>query len=209
MKKFFAIVALAAAISVQASAQTTLGSLLGGSTISDFLASLTGGDVVYSAPTSLNGTYSYAGCAVSITQTNGTMINNLAGSAVASTIESKVDANLAKIGIEPGSMSINFNRDDNTFTWTVAGLPLPGTFKLGDNEETITLTFGKSMQFFTLTGYLDCSSTNATVLFPANRTVAFLKKVATRLGKSEGTLATITKLAEGYDSYKIGFKLVK
>lgn len=209
MKKFFAIVALAAAISVQASAQTTLGSLLGGSTITDFLSSLTGGDVVYSAPSTLNGTYSYAGSAVSITQTNGTMINNLAGSAVASTIESKVDANLAKIGIQPGSMSINFNRDDNTFTWTVAGIPLPGTYKLGDNEETITLTFGKSMQFFTLTGNLECSSTNAQILFPANRTVAFLKKVATRIGKSEGTLSTITKLAEGYDSYKIGFKLVK
>ena len=75
--------------------------------------------------------------------------------------------------------------------------------------DTITLTFGKNMQFFTLTGNLECSSTNAKVLFPANRTVAFLKKVATRIGKSEGSLATIAKLAEGYDNYKIGFKLVK
>ena len=130
MKRILTIVALAAAISVQASAQTTLGSLLGGSTISDFLSSLTGGSVVYTAPTTLNGTYSYAGSAVSISQTNGTMINNLAGSAVATTIEGKVDANLAKIGIQPGSMSVSFDRETETFIWTVAGIPLPGTYKL-------------------------------------------------------------------------------
>lgn len=209
MKRILTIVALAAAISVQANAQTTLSSLLGGSTMSDFLSSLTGGSVVYSAPLSLNGTYSYAGSAVSIAQVNGSMVNNLAGSAVATTIEGKVDENLAKIGIQPGSMSVSFDRDTETFIWTVAGIPLPGTFKVGDNEETITLTFGKNMQFFTLTGNLESTATGAKVLFPANRTAAFLKKVATRIGQSEGSLSTITKLADGFDSYKIGFKLAK
>jgi len=205
MKRILTIVALAAAISVQANAQNN--SL--GSTITDLLSSLTGGSVVYSAPISLNGTYSYAGSAVSISQTNGSMVNNLAGSAIATTIEGKVDENLAKIGIQPGSMTVSFDRDTETFIWTVAGIPLPGTFKVGNNEETVTLTFGKNMQFFTLTGNLESTATGAKVLFPAQRTAAFLKKVALKIGQSEGTLSTISKLADGFDNYKIGFKLSK
>lgn len=205
MKRILTIVALAAAISVQANAQN----LSLGSTITDLLSSLTGGSVVYSAPISLNGTYSYAGSAVSISQTNGSVVNNLAGSAVATTIEGKVDDNLAKIGIQPGSMTVTFDRDTETFIWTVAGIPLPGTFKVGNNEETVTLTFGKNMQFFTLTGNLESTASGAKILFPAQRTAAFLKKVATKIGQSEGTLGTITKLADGFDSYKIGFKLSK
>lgn len=205
MKRILTIVALAAAISVQANAQN----LSLGSTITDLLSSLTGGSVVYSAPISLNGTYSYAGSAVSISQTNGSVVNNLAGSAVSTTIEGKVDDNLAKIGIQPGSMTVTFDRDTETFIWTVAGIPLPGTFKVGNNEETVTLTFGKNMQFFTLTGNLESTASGAKILFPAQRTAAFLKKVATKIGQSEGTLGTITKLADGFDSYKIGFKLAK
>ena len=205
MKRILTIVALAAAISLQANAQN----LSLGSTITDLLSSLTGGSEVYSAPKSLNGTYSYAGSAVSISQTNGSVVNNLAGSAVATTIEGKVDDNLAKIGIQPGSMTVTFDRDTETFIWTVAGIPLPGTFKVGNNEETVTLTFGKNMQFFTLTGNLESTASGAKILFPAQRTAAFLKKVATKIGQSEGTLGTITKLADGFDSYKIGFKLSK
>ncbi len=205
MKRILTIVALAAAISVQANAQN----LSLGSTITDLLSSLTGGSVVYSAPISLNGTYSYAGSAVSISQTNGSVVNNLAGSAVSTTIEGKVDDNLAKIGIQPGSMTVTFDRDTETFIWTVAGIPLPGTFKVGNNEETVTLTFGKNMQFFTLTGNLESTASGAKILFPAQRTAAFLKKVATKIGQSEGSLGTITKLADGFDSYKIGFKLAK
>ncbi len=205
MKRILTIVALAAAISVQANAQN----LSLGSTITDLLSSLTGGSVVYSAPISLNGTYSYAGSAISISQTNGSVVNNLAGSAVATTIEGKVDDNLAKIGIQPGSMTVTFDRDTETFIWTVAGIPLPGTFKVGNNEETVTLTFGKNMQFFTLTGNLESTASGAKILFPAQRTAAFLKKVATKIGQSEGSLGTITKLADGFDSYKIGFKLSK
>ncbi len=205
MKRILTIVALAAAISVQANAQN----LSLGSTITDLLSSLTGGSVVYSAPISLNGTYSYAGSAVSISQTNGSVVNNLAGSAVSTTIEGKVDDNLAKIGIQPGSMTVTFDRDTETFIWTVAGIPLPGTFKVGNNEETVTLTFGKNMQFFTLTGNLESTASGAKILFPARRTAAFLKKGATKIGQSEGSLGTITKLADGFDSYKIGFKLAK
>ena len=83
MKKILSIFALAAAMSLSASAQG-LGDLLGGltsnSTVNDILGSL--GNVIYSAPISLNGTYTYTGSAVSMTKSDGNLLSNLAGTAV-------------------------------------------------------------------------------------------------------------------------------
>lgn len=216
MKKIFAIAVLALTVTVSANAQSSLWDALFGSggsataqTLQDLLTSL-GGQTIYTAQTNLNGAYSYAGSAVSLSKSeDNSVLTSLAGSAINSTLEGKVDGVLAKIGIQPGSMTFNFNRDDNTFIMTVAGIPLNGTFKVGDLEQTITLTFGKSMQFFTLTGDLSVTSTSATFLFPAKRTAAFVKKLAAKLGETSGSAGQIAKLLEGYDTYKIGFKLVK
>lgn len=217
MKKIFTIVALALAITVQANAQSNLWNTLFGnnadpataaSTLAGIINTL-GGQTIYSAPVSLNGTYTYAGSAVSVSKTNGNTISNLAGTAVATTLEGKVDQILAKIGIQPGTMSVTFNSADNSFVWVVAGIPLPGTYKVGDLEQTVTLTFGKTMQFFSLTGNLESSATGAKLLFPAPRTVAFLKKVAGKLGEKSSTVSSIAKLASDYDNFKVGFKLTK
>ena len=47
------------------------------------------------------------------------------------------------------------------------------------------------------------------MLFTANKTAGFLKKVINQLGQSSSEVASIAKLADGYDNYKIGFKLAK
>ena len=206
MKRILSILALALAVSFSASAQSALGGLLsnlagagnGGSTLTGIVNSLAG--VVYSAPISLNGTYSYNGVAVSVTSSEGGVLQNLAGSAVTSGIEGKIDEKLAKWGIKPGMMTITFNNEDNSFVWNIGKISLPGTYKVGDAEKTVTLTFGKTMQFFSMTG---------TMLFTANKTAGFLKKVVNQLGQSSSEVATIAKLADGYDNYKIGFKLAK
>lgn len=216
MKKVFTIAALALAITVQANAQSLWDTLFGSnadatataSTIADILASF-GGQTVYSAPVSLNGTYTYAGSAVTVGKTDGNAVSTLAGSAVSTALEGKVDQTLAKIGIEPGTMTVTFNSEDNSFVWIIAGIPLPGTYKVGDLEKTVTMTFGKNMQFLSLTGNLECTATGAKLLFPAPRTVAFLKKVAAKLGEKSSTVAGLAKLADGYDNFKIGFKLTK
>ena len=212
MKKVLSILVVAVALSVPASAQGLLGGLLGGSgsassTIGSLLEGLAG--TVYSAPVTLDGTYQYNGSAISATSSEGGVLTNIAGTAVTATLESKVDEYLAKVGIQPGTMTITFNRSDNTFVWNVGSLALPGTYKVGDGERTVTLTFGKSMQFFNMTGTLESTSTGAKMLFTANKTVAFLKKVAAKLGQKNEQIASIAKLADGYDNYKIGFKLAK
>ena len=213
MKKIFTTLAIAAAMTFSLQAQSALGSLLGGLTggsgsgLTGVINSLAG--VVYSAPISLDGTYAYNGVAVSVTSSEGGLVSNLAGSAVTSGIEAKIDEKLAKWGIKPGMMTITFNNADNSFVWNIGKLALPGTYKVGDGEKTVTLTFGRTMQFFSMTGTLESGLTEAKMLFTANKTVGFLKKVIKQLGQSSSEASTIAKLAEGYDNYKIGFKLVK
>ena len=217
MKKIFTTLAIVAAMSFSLQAQSALGSLLGtlaggsgsgsGSGLTGIINSLAG--VVYSAPVSLDGTYTYNGVAVSATSSEGGILTNIAGSAVTTGIEQKIDEKLAKWGIKPGMMTITFNSADNSFIWNIGKLSLPGTYKIGDGEKTVTLTFGKTMQFFSMTGTLESGLTEAKMLFTANKTANFIKKVVKQLGQSSSEVSSIAKLAEGYDNYKIGFKLVK
>lgn len=178
-----------------------------GSTLGNILGGLAG--TVYSAPVSLDGTYTYNGSAISVSSTQGGVVSNLAGTAVSSAIEGKVDEKLAKFGIKPGSMTVTFNNTDNTFTWTVFGIPLNGTYKVGDGENTVTLTFGKAIQYLCMTGTLKSTSTGAEMLFPSKKTLTFLKKVIAKAGQSNSNVAAIANAADGYDDLKIGFKLVK
>ena len=169
MKKIFTTLAIAAAMTFSLQAQSALGSLLGGLTggsgsgLTGVINSLAG--VVYSAPISLDGTYAYSGVAVSVTSSEGGLVSNLAGSAVTSGIEAKVDEKLAKWGIKPGMMTITFNNADGSFVWNIGKIALPGTYKVGDAEKTVTLTFGKTMQFFSMTGTLESGLTEAKMLF--------------------------------------------
>lgn len=213
MKKTLLILVATLGITASASAQSFLSGLLGGnnsgsgSAVTNLLGSLA--NAVYSAPVSLDGTYTYNGVAISATSSDGNVLSSLAGTALTSQMEAKVDEKLAKFGIKPGSMTIIFNNSDNSFIWTVFGIPLQGTYKVGEGEKTVTMTFGKTMQYFCMTGNLNCTLTGADILFTAKKTLAFLKKVAAQVGKSNSELAAISQLTEGYDDFKIGFRLVK
>lgn len=205
MKKLISLIAAVAVFSASANAQGIFGDK--GSSLGNILGNLAG--VVFSAPVSLDGTYTYNGIAVSATSSEGGVLKNLAGTAVTSTLETKADGYLAKVGIKPGAMTWTFNASDNTFSVKVGSISLPGTYKVGDGEKTVTLTFGKSMKFFCLTGTLESSSGGARMVFPVNKAVALIKKIASAVGKSSSELGALGSLADGYDNYRLGFKLTK
>lgn len=208
MKKFFSVLALAAVVAVSANAQSNLGGILGNlGNLGNVLTNAAG--AIYSGPVSLNGTYSYNGIAVSVTSSEGGIISNLAGSAVTSGIESKADEYLAKIGVKPGAMTWTFNNTDNTFTLNVGGISIPGKYKVGDGEKTVTLTFGKSFQFLDMPGTLESTMSGARITFTSAKAMAFFKKLAGALSQTSSQIASIAKLADGYDNYRIGFKLSK
>ena len=204
MKKLVSIFAVAALFSLSASAQGILDKL---GSLGNVVSNAAG--VVYSAPVSLNGTYSYNGVAVSATSSEGGILTNLAGSAATSALESKADGYLSKVGIKPGAMSFTFNSSDNTFTLNVAGVSIPGTYKVGDGEKTVSLTFGKKMQYFSLTGSLESSLSGARMVFPVNKAVTLFKKVASAIGQSSSSLGSLASLADGYDNFRLGFKMSK
>ena len=204
------MIALAAAFSFSASAQglgDILGSLTGNQTVNDVLGSL--GNIIYSAPVSLNGTYTYSGSAVSMSKSDGNLLTNLAGTAVTSGVESKIDKTLEKFGVKPGITTFTFNASDNTFTCNVMGLPLSGNYKVGEGEKTVTLTFGKKLKYLSMTGTLESATGGCQMLFPANKLLTFLKKCASLAGQRSSEIAAIASLADGYDTFKVGFKMVK
>jgi len=44
---------------------------------------------------------------------------------------------------------------------------------------------------------------------PVNKAMAHLKKLASVLGQSSSELGSIVKLADGYDNFRLGFKMSK
>ncbi len=218
MKKITALLASAALLlaGTQAHAQL-LQSLLGGNgsgaagTIGNLVNSLAGS--VYSAPISLNGTYSYNGIAVSVSSSEGGVLQNIAGTAVTSGIESKIDQKLSQFGIQPGLFTISFtpgaDNTQGTFVMLVKNIPLNGTYTVGQAEKTVTLQFGKTLKYLSMTGNLNSTLTGADMVFPANKMLTVLKKLSSLAGQYSSTIGTITSLADGYDNLKLGFKLAK
>lgn len=216
MKKILSVIALSVAFAATAPAQGLLGGLLGGnsqnsdatlSTLGNIISGLAG--TVYSAPISLNGTYTYNGVACSASSSEGNVLTNLAGTAVTAGMESKADEYLAKVGIKPGVMTFTFNAEDNSFVLNCGPLALPGTFKVGDGEKTVTLTFGKTMKFLCMTGTLESSLTGAKMLFTADKLLSLMKSISAKLGEKSSEIKAIAGLADGYDQFRVGFKLVK
>ena len=124
-------------------------------------------------------------------------------------MESKADEYLAKVGIKPGAMTFTFNAEDNSFVLNCGPLALPGTYKVGDGEKTVTLTFGKTMKFLCMTGTLESSLNGARMLFTADKLLALVKGISSKLGEKSSEVKAISSLADGYDQFRVGFKLVK
>lgn len=218
MKKLLAVLALSAAVVTGASAQNTLGDILGGvlgntstgnSTVDATIGSVLGGLLGTVTTPRLNGIYNYTGVAVSMTKNEGDVVSNLAGTAASSAVETKVDEYLTKWGIKPGAMTVEFDDSDNTFVWTIGGFPFNGTWKMGEDQKTINLTFGRSMQYFNMVGNLELTLNGVKMLFTSDKMTAFLKKALAKLGEKKTDIGTIAQLAAGYDNYKIGFNLTK
>ena len=204
MKKLVSLLFVAAAFSLSANAQSILDKL---GSLGNVISNAAG--VIYSAPISLNGTYAYNGIAVSATSSEGGILTNLAGSAATSAIETKADGYLSKVGINPGVVTFTFDSQEKTFTMNMGKISIPGTFTVGDGEKTVSLVFGKKFQYLSMTGSLESSLGNVKMVFPANKAMALIKKMASVLGQSSSELGSIVKLADGYDNFRLGFKMSK
>ena len=213
MKKYFAIAAACLMIAGSASAQG-LGSLLGGltggktdaasllNTVSNLVYAFTGNTQAVSLP----GTWNYGGAAIALGSDN--VVSNLAGPAVSSGVEGKIDGYLAKIGIVPGAMTFTFN-EDLTFVCTIKNIPISGTWRTIEDGNKVQLQFGKTMKFLNMTGSLKKTATGCEVLFESNKLLSFLKTALSYVAKQSSTASTFASLTENYKDMKLGFKLTK
>lgn len=214
MKKIYAIaVSCLMLAGVNASAQS-LGNLLGGLTggntdagsllnsVSNVIYAFTGNTQAVSLP----GTWNYGGAAIALSGDN--VVSNLAGSAVSSGVESKIDGYLSKIGIAPGAMTFTFN-EDLSFVCTIKGIPINGTWRTLEDGNSVQLQFGKTLKFLNLTGSLKKTATGCEVLFQSSKFLTFLKTALNYVAKQSSTASTFASLTENYKDMKLGFKLNK
>ena len=204
MKKLLiAVVALVATVST-ASAQSW-GDLLkqvAGSAVTEIADKITNGALSDAA---LNGTWNYAQPAVKFQSDN--ILSSLGGSAIESTVTSRLEKAYTYIGIKPGAASFTFN-EDNTFTATLGFVKnLGGTYEFNTETHQIKLTFntGLLQNFGSITGYAYISGMELKLVFPVTK---FVNMVRT-LGSKISYLNTITTLLENYEDVYLGFGFAK
>lgn len=206
--KIFSIVIMAAAMvfmPVDASAQK-LGNLLKKAASSDVVNSVINTYVPGANAVSLPGSWSYTGAAVSLS--GETAVSNIAGTAVTSGIENKIDGYLQKIGVKPDAVQFTFN-EDKTFTSTIFGINLSGTWQINDEAKRVTLQYGKVMKYLSMTGTLTRTSEGCEILFDADRFLTFIKSALSFAGKGSTAASGLSSLTSSYKGMKLGYKLAK
>ena len=164
------------------------------------------GTVAGTQPVELAGTWTYQGCAVAADGENA--LKNIAANAAMSTVESKLDAGLAKVGINPGVATLTFSTDYN-FTLTAGKININGTWEQDGNR--VVLKFGKLYNYLTMTGTAKKTTNGCEILFDASKFTTFAQKVIDVVSKiaSNSLLATVSSLISQVDGMKAGLKLSK
>lgn len=211
MKKIFTIAAAGILFSTAVSAQN-LGSLLGNVANGNASTILNGVSKVIQAYTgntnavNLLGNWTYTGSAINLG--SDSVLSSVAGTAVSSGMEAKVNDYLQKVGIREGAMNFTFN-EDLTFTCTVMGIPLGGTWKTLDEGTRVQLQFGKVMKYLSMTGTLQGTATGCQMLFEGTKFLNFIKTALSVVGKQNVGASTISSLAGNYNKMQIGCSLKK
>lgn len=150
---------------------------------------------------SMEGTWSYTGSAIEFESDN--LLQKAGGSVAAGAAESKLNEQLAKIGIKEGQMSFTFNAD-STFTSKVGSKSLNGTYSYDASEQKVNLKFAKLIG---INAKMNCTSSNMDLLFDADKLLKIVTFLASK--SSNSTLKSISSLAGSYDGMMMGFALKK
>ncbi|MBE6249666.1 MAG: DUF4923 family protein [Prevotella sp.] len=142
-----AVLSVMMMFSAQAGAQT-LGDVLGALSNDNVASSLTS---VFSSnkqatAEKLIGTWSYTEPAIVFTSNN--LLAKAASKIAANKVESKIQEQLSKYGIAPGSFSMTFN-EDGTFTETLKGKTTQGTWTIQDSKLVLSIVGVKALSITT------------------------------------------------------------
>ena len=164
-----------------------LGSILGNSTLSQ---------------QSIIGTWNYKG-ADCVFKTENLLLK--AGGEVAATkVEEKVNAALTKLGITGNQITFTFNAD-YTYTATIKGRTIQGTYTLDLENKKMTLTYLNGVG--TITPQIALTGNTLSLLYDADKLLKFLTTISAVSNNS--TLTTLNTLLQSYDGMLIGMELQK
>ena len=149
----------------------------------------------------ITGTWNYSGSAVQFESDN--LLNKAGGTVAASTVESKLDEQLSKVGIKAGATRFTFN-EDGSFTSIIGKRTLKGTYTYDSSTSILNLKFSG---FIAMNAAVSGSSSTMSILFDADKLLQFVTFLGTKVNNA--TVKSITALAESYDGMKLGLEMKK
>lgn len=149
----------------------------------------------------MTGTWNYTGSAIEFESDN--LLQKAGGAAAASLAESKLNEQLAKVGIKDGQMSFTFNAD-STFTSTVGKRIMSGTYSYDATDKTMQLKYFKLLN---LNVKVNCTSSSMDLLFNSDKLLKLITFLSSK--SSNTTLKAISSLADSYDGMMLGFAMKK
>lgn len=149
----------------------------------------------------MTGTWTYTGSAIEFESDN--FLQKAGGAAAASLAETKLNEQLAKVGIKDGQVSFTFNAD-STFTSTVGKRTMSGTYSYDSTDKTVHLKYFKLLN---LNAKVNCTSSTMDLLFNSDKLLKLITFISSK--SSSTTLKTISSLADSYDGMMLGFALKK
>lgn len=174
------------------STNSVLGSLLGGLLSSS--STLSQSDLV--------GTWSYSGSNCVFESEN--LLAKAGGAIAANKIESELNTQLAKVGIKEGACSFTFNKD-NTYTATIGGRTLQGSYTLDTKNKKIKMTYLAGLA--SMTPRITKQGNKVNLLIESSKLFTLMKG-ASVLAKGT-SLSGISSILNNYEGMYIGLQLKK
>lgn len=133
------------------------------------------------------------------------LAGSLGGTALETTISSKLETAYKLVGLRPGACRFTFGKD-NAFSATVGSHTLSGTYEFEPQTHAMTLDFAKGQyNLGTLCGHAFVSGSELQLVFPVTALVRFI----TALGSKIPSLASVTALLAKYENVYLGFQFAR
>ena len=188
----------------QPSAANALSTLnTGGTMLTNLVGNfLNGGSVT---ERDLFGTWTYNGTSCVFESQN--LLAQAGGVAASSALETKIDEQLKRYGISKGVTRFTFNAD-KTFTATLNGRNMSGTYSLDTASKTLQLQFVGGL--LNLLPQVTRNGNGIALLFESDKLLGLLSTASSLLGKmGNSNLAMVSSLLGNYQGMRIGLKLSK
>lgn len=198
MKRSVFVFSLLLLAIVNSSHAQSLKDLLNKETIEGVISTVTGS----SGDLEVAGTWTYTGSAVVLESDN--VLKKAGGSIATSTIESKLNTQLEKLGIKEGSTTFTFQSDD-TFTVTMKNKTQEGTYTIDESASKINLTFTTGS--VAIAANVSQSSNEMTLTFDADKFMTAISYISNITNNS--TLSALNTVLQSYDGVQVGLTLKK